>query len=95
MRQRGAVLAILAAASLTAGCGVDTGLDRTGIASGPERFAPLTEAMPLPKGHPELPDGHPPIHQAHPACPRSGTVPHWGLDRNPSRATAAPEIISI
>lgn len=95
MQQRGAVFAILAAASLTAGCGVDTGLDRPGIASGSERFSPLTESMPLPNGHPPLPEGHPPIHEAQPACPRSGTVPHWGLDRNRSRATAAPEIISI
>ena len=95
MKRRGAAFAILAAASLTAGCGVDTGLDRQDIASGMERFAPLTEARPLPEGHPALPDGHPPIPDAHPVCPGGGAVPQWGLDRNPAREMAAPEIISI
>jgi hypothetical protein len=95
MQRRGAAFAILAAASLIAGCGGDTGLDRQGIASGTERFAPLTGATPLPKGHPALPDGHPPIPQAHPVCPGGGAVPQWGLDRNPARENAAAGIISI
>jgi len=95
MQRRYAAFSILAAASLAAGCGVDTGLDRQDVASGLERFAPLTEARPLPKGHPALPDGHPPIPQAHPACPGGGAVPQWGLDRDPAREMAAAGIISI
>jgi len=95
MRLRGVVFAIIAAASSTAGCGVDTGLDRQDIPSGTERFAPLTEARPLPKGYPALPDGHPPIPEGHPACPGGGAVPQWGLDRNPARGMAVPGIISI
>ena len=96
MRHRGAAFAIVAAAILTAGCGVDNGdLDRTGIAPGTEQFAPLAESGSLPKGHPALPDGHPPIPGAYPACPRSGAVPQWGLDRNPTRDRAAPGMLSI
>lgn len=96
MRRRGATFAILAAASLTAACGGDTGLDRQGIASGTERFAPLTGARPLPQGHLALPHGHPPIPEAHPVCPGGGAVPpQWGLDRNPAREMAAAAIISI
>jgi hypothetical protein len=95
MQHRGAALAALAAALSIAGCGGDTGLDRQEIGYGTERFAPLTEARPLPQGHPVLPDGHPPVTQAHPVCPRGGAVPQWGLDRNPARAGATAEIISI
>jgi hypothetical protein len=95
MRLRPAALAIIAAASTAAGCGADTGRDRQDIASGTERFAPLTEARPLPKGHPALPDGHPPIPQGHPDCPGGGALPQWGLDRIPARGMAAPGTISI
>lgn len=92
---------ILAATILLAGCGVDPGLGQRGIASGTERFNPLTEAMPLPQGHPPvpgrppaLPEGHPPIPEAHPACPGGGALPQWGLDQNPDGRVRAPEIIS-
>jgi hypothetical protein len=95
MQRRGAAFAILAAASLTAGCAGDTRLDRQDIASGTDRFAPLTGARPLPQGHPVLPDGHPPIPEAHPVCPGGGAVPQWGLEPNPAREMAAAEIISI
>lgn len=95
MQRRGAAFSILAAASLVAGCGIDTSLDWQVTASGSEQVAPLTGTRPLPKGHPALPDGHPPIPQAHPVCPGAGAVPQWGRGGTPAPERAAAEIISI
>jgi hypothetical protein len=102
MRRRVSTLpAVIAATVSLWGCGVDAGLDRPGLASGTERFKTLTDAAPLPEGHPALPgrhpalpDGHPPIPEAHRACPGSGALPQWGLDRRPTGEASAPPIIS-
>ena len=95
MQRRAAAFSILAAASLIAGCGIDTDPDWLDTASSIERLAPLTGVRPLPEGHPVLPEGHPPIPQAHPVCPGGGAMPQWGRDQIPVRERAAPAIISI
>lgn len=95
MQRSGAVFAVVASLALTAGCGSGADFGGHAAASGTDRFEPLTEVRPLPKGHPALPDGHPPIPEAHPVCPRAGAVPQWGLDGHPARGFVMPEIISI
>ena len=109
MQRVAAVLAVLATATLVAGCGGHGDREQVRLDAGAGQFNVLSRGDALPEGHPPvggyhraLPEGHPPVAgdgdglpPGHPVCPAGRHPLERGTEDGAGGDGGGPQVISI